>query len=240
MSESNATELTNPNSEDSTDQRLARLEREIVREDSLEMAAFRRLLHGLSDSDTKTDADMDPIAKVDAIVERIDHLETQIQRLQAQLRTQCNQQNGTKKERAKRLARNEILRQIDSGTNPIGEGGAVDVPKVIDMGHGLGVEFTHKTVGDAFHALATEWDCFELQEGSGTKDGANKRLVATNETIPDAVWKIYAAETDDTATEGDAFVESSEKSNGDAEMCCYDPVVPPPLNLPLLISYCNL
>jgi hypothetical protein len=29
------------------------------------------------------------------------------------------------------------------------------------MGHGLGVEFTHKTVGDAFRALATEWGAFD-------------------------------------------------------------------------------
>lgn len=50
----------------------------------------------------------------------------------------------------------EILRQITQGTNPIGEGGAVDVPIVITMGHGLGVKFTHKTVGDAFRALFTE------------------------------------------------------------------------------------
>lgn len=27
------------------------------------------------------------------------------------------------------------------------------MPSVIDMGHGLGVEFTHKTIGDALHAL---------------------------------------------------------------------------------------
>ncbi|MFC7008529.1 hypothetical protein ACFQIA_14015 [Halalkalicoccus sp. GCM10025704] len=123
---------------ETTDAYLAQLEREMAREDSLEMAAFRRLLHGLSD----TPADTDPIAKVDAIIERLDRLETTNQRLRAQLRAQRNQQKGTKKERAKRLARNEVLRQIAQGTNPIGEGGAVDVPTVITMGHGLGVDFT--------------------------------------------------------------------------------------------------
>lgn len=189
-----------------TDEYLAQLEREMVREDSLEMAAFRRLLHGLSD----TPADTDPIAKVDAIIERLDRLETTNQRLRAQLRVQRNQQKGTKKERAKRLARNEVLRQIAQGTNPIGEGGAVDVPTVITMGHGLGVEFTHKTVGDAFHALMTEWDCFELQSGSGTKEGSNKRLIATKEMIPDALWEVYRAETGEEATGENAFAESSE------------------------------
>lgn len=49
-----------------------------------------------------------------------------------------------------------VLRQINRKTNPIGEGGAVDAPMVITMGHGLGVEVTHETVGDAFRALATE------------------------------------------------------------------------------------
>jgi hypothetical protein len=208
MSESESDERTNPGSEESTDQRLARLEREMVREDSLEMAAFRRLLHGLSDAGT----DADPVAKVDAIVKRIDRLETRNQRLQAQLRTQRNPQKGTKKERAKRLARNEVLRQISQKTNPMG-GGSVDVPTVITMGHGLGVEFTHKTVGDAFRALATEWDPFELQDGSGTKEGPNKRLVAAGDAIPDALWQVYEAGTDGTATGKDAVVESSDPSN---------------------------
>ena len=193
------------------DARLERLEREMVREGSIEMAAVRRLLHGLSD----TTADADPIAKVDAIVERIETLETEIQRLEAQLRAQHNQQKGTKKERAKRLARNEVLRQISQNTNPIGEGGSVDVPTVITMGHGLGVEFTHKTVDDGFHALASEWDCFEFQEGSGTKEGANKRLVATREAIPTALWESYRAETDGEATVEDTVAESSEHTNGD-------------------------
>lgn len=173
------------------------------------MAAFRRLLHGLSD----TAAETDPIAKVDAIVERVDELETEVHHLRAQLRTQRNQQKGTKKERAKRLARNEVLRQIDRGTNPIGNGGSTDVPTVITMGHGLGVELTHKTVGDAFHALATEWDCFEYREGSGTKEGPNKRLVATDDAIPDTLWQVYEAETGETATNEDAVAESSERSN---------------------------
>lgn len=154
-------------SDEATDIRLDRLEREMVREGSLEMAAVRRLLHGLSDVSTEADS----ITKVDAIVERIETLEIEVQRLNVQLRAQRNQQKGTKKERAKRLARNEVLRQIDCETNPVGKGGAVDVPMVITMGHGLGVEFTHKTVGDAFRALAIEWNAFELQAGSGTKDG---------------------------------------------------------------------
>ena len=190
--------------------RLDRIEREMVREGSLEMAALRRLLHGLSDDTT----DADPVTKVDAIVERIDRLETETQRLRAQLRAQGNQQKGTKKERAKRLARNEVLRQIDRGTNPIGQGGAVEVPKVIDMGHGLGIVFTHKTVGDAFRALATEWGTFELQQGSGTKKGANKRLVATKEAIPDALWEVYEADTGETATAEATVVESSDRPNG--------------------------
>ncbi|MFC7008705.1 hypothetical protein [Halalkalicoccus salilacus] len=199
-----------PSTDDSSqEQRLDRLEREMIREDALEMAAFRRLLHGLSDENI----DSDPIARVDAIVERIDQLETETQRLRAQLRAQRNQQKGTKKERAKRLARNEVLRQIDRGTNPIGEGGAVDVPTVIDMGHGLGVEFTHKTVGDAFDALAAEWDCFEHRDSSGTKTGANKQLIAAGSAVPDALWQIYAAETGETATEADAFIESSKDSS---------------------------
>jgi hypothetical protein len=201
---------TGPN-ESVLEQRLDDLERGMIREDSLEMAAVRRLLHGLSDSDLERD----PIAKVDTIIKRIDRLETEHRRLQAQLRTQRNQQKGTKKERAKRLARNEVLRQIDRSTNPIGGGGSVDVPKVIDMGHGLGVEFTHKTVGDAFYALATEWDCFEYREGSGTKEGANKRLVAAGDVIPDALWLLYKADTGGTATDEDPFVESSENTNGD-------------------------
>lgn len=182
----------------------------MLREGSLEMAALRRLLHGLSDAE----AGAEPIAKVDAIVERIDRLETETQHLRAQLRAQRNQQKGTKKERAKRLARNEVLRQIDRGMNPIGEGGSVDVPKVIDMGHGLGIEFTHKTVGDAFQALVAEWDCFELRDGSGTKEGENKRLVGANETIPEALWEIYRAETDAKATKTDCFDESRESMNG--------------------------
>ncbi|WP_336343355.1 hypothetical protein [Halalkalicoccus ordinarius] len=190
--------------------RLARLERETVREGSLEMAAVRRLLHGLSD----TTAETDPIAKVDAIVERVDELETEVQHLRAQLRAQRNQQRGTKKQRAKRLARNEVLRQIDRETNPIGNGGSVDVPAIITMGHGFGVELTHKTVGDAFGALATEWDCFECQPGSGTKSGANKRLVAAGDDVPDALWQIYEDEIGEEATERHAFAESSESTNG--------------------------
>ena len=184
----------------------------MVREDSLEMAAIRRLLHGLSD----TTADTDPVAKVDTIIERIDRLDTEVQRLQAQLRAQRNQQKGTKKERAKRLARNEVLRQISHRTNPIGEGGAVDVPTVITMGHGLGVEFTHKTVGDAFRALITKWQCFELQDGSGTKEGTNKRLVATDDAIPDALWQIYEAETDEKVTKETTVAESSDQTPGGA------------------------
>ena len=201
-------ETTSPDDR-SLNQRLDRLEREMVREDALEMAAFRRLLHGLSNEDIESD----PIAKVDTIIERIDQLDTETHHLRAQLRAQRNQQKGTKKERAKRLARNEVLRQIAQGTNPIGEGGAVDVPTVITMGHSLGVEFTHKTVGDAFHALATEWDAFELQDGSGTKEGANKRLVATNDAISEALWECYRAETDAEATGENAFAESSNRSN---------------------------
>jgi hypothetical protein len=200
---------TSTPTERSHTQRLNHLEREMIHKDALEMAAFRRLLHGLSDESVNADL----IAKVDTIVERIDRLETQNQRLRAQLRAQRNQQKGTKKERAKHLARNEILRQIDRQTNPIGEGGSVDVPKVMDMGHGLSVEFTHKTVGDAFRALATEWDCFEQRAGSGTKDGANKQLIAAGDDIPDALWRIYKSENRETATEGDAFVESSNKTN---------------------------
>ena len=199
-----------PSSNDiSCDQRLDRLECEMVREDALEMAAFRRLLHGLSTGDVESD----PIAKVDSIIERINRLETEIQRLQAQLRAQRNQQKGTKKERAKRLARNEVLRQITHNTNPVGGGGSVDVPTVITMGHGFGVEFTHKTVGDAFHALMTEWNCFELQDGSGTKAGTNKRLVATNDAISEALWECYRAETDAEATRENAFAESSDDVN---------------------------
>ncbi|ADJ13924.1 hypothetical protein [Halalkalicoccus jeotgali] len=192
--------------EEPIETRLDRLERGMLRQDSLEMAAIRRLLHGLSDTSTDTD----PIGKVDAIITRIDTLETEIQHLQAQLRAQRTQRTGTKKERAKRLARNEILRQITQKTNPIGEGGSVDVPTVITMGHGLGIEFTHKTVGDAFTDLATEWDAFELQTGSGTKEGANKRLVATKETIPEALWELYEADTGEEASEENAVAESSD------------------------------
>jgi hypothetical protein len=192
------------------DRRLDRLEREMVREDALEMAAFRRLLHGLSG----VDVEGDPIAKVDAIVDRLDHLEREIQRLQAQLRAQRNQRKGTKKLRANRLARNEVLRQIAHKTNPIGEGGTVDVPTVITMGHAIGVEFTHKTVGDAFQALTAEWDCFEVQKGSGTKEGANKRLVAVDDDVSDALWQIYEAEISAEATAENDFVESSESTYG--------------------------
>ncbi|ADJ13940.1 hypothetical protein [Halalkalicoccus jeotgali] len=199
-----------PRSKESADEpidaRLERLEREMLRTDSLEMAAIRRLLHGLSNISTESD----PITKVDAIVDRIEELETEIQHLRAQLRAQRTQQKGSKKERAKRLARTEILRQIEQTTNPIGEGGAVDVPTMITMGHGLGIDFTHKTVGDAFQALATEWDAFELQDGSGTKEGANKRLVATADAISDALWDVYRAETGEKATGEDTVVESSE------------------------------
>ncbi|MDL5363413.1 hypothetical protein [Halalkalicoccus sp. NIPERK01] len=199
-----------PRSEEPTEEtvetRLERLEREMLRQDSLEMAAIRRLLHGLNDTSTDTD----PIAKVDAIVERIETLETEVHHLQAQLRAQRNQRTGTKKERAKRLARDEVLRQISQNTNPIGEGGAVDVPTVITMGHALGVEFTHKTVGDAFRALATQWGAFELQAGSGTKEGANKRLVATAEAIPDALWELYDADTGEKASTENAVAESSD------------------------------
>lgn len=88
------------------------------------------------------------------------------------------------------------------------------MPKVIDMGHGFDVGFTHKTVGDAFHALATKWNCFESLKGSGTKDGANKRLVAAGNNVPDAFWQIYQAKTGSKATGEDAVAESSEKSNG--------------------------
>lgn len=196
--------------EDSASSRLARLEREAVREGSLEMAAVRRLLHGLSDTTAETDS----IAKVDAIVERVDELETEVQHLRAQLRAQRNQQRGTKKQRAKHLARNEVLRQIDRETNPIGNGGSVDVPTIITMGHGFGIELTHKTVGDAFGALAIEWDCFECQPGSGMKNGANKRLVAAGDDVPDALWQVYEAEIGEEATGRNAFAESSESTNG--------------------------
>lgn len=198
---------TTADEQSDTDERLDRLEQEMLRTDSLEMAAVRRLLHGLSDTTVETD----PIAKVDTIVERIETLETEVHQLRAQLRAQRTQSKGSKKERAKRLARNEVLRQITQKTNPIGEGGSVDVPTVITMGHGIGVDFTHKTVGDAFHALATEWDAFELQAGSGTKEGANKRLVATSETIPDALWELYAADTGTEATREDSVTESSDR-----------------------------
>ncbi|MFC6905795.1 hypothetical protein [Halalkalicoccus tibetensis] len=195
---------------EATEARLDRIEREMLRSDSLEMAAVRRLLHGLSE----TNGEADPVAKVDAIVERIETLETEVSSLRAQLRAQRTSQKATKKERAKRLARNEVLRQIDRGTNPIGEGGAVDVPTMITMGYGLGAEFTHKTVGDAFEALATEWDAFELQAGSGTKEGANKRLVATNNAIPEVLWQAYDSETNMEATREDTVAESSDRNNG--------------------------
>ncbi|MFC6905809.1 hypothetical protein [Halalkalicoccus tibetensis] len=195
--------------EETTEARLDRLEREMLRSDSLEMAAVRRLLHGLSDTESETD----PIAKVDAIVERIEDLETEVTHLRAQLRAQRTHQNGTKKERAKRLARNDVLRQIDQGTNLIGEGGAVDVPTVITMGRGLDLELTHKTVGDAFQSLTTEWNAFKLQAGSGTKEGTNKRLVATNDEIPEALWQVYEAETGQEVIEESTFVESSDQTN---------------------------
>jgi uncharacterized small protein (DUF1192 family) len=197
---------------DSLSSRVDRVEQEMIREGSLEMAAFRRLLHGLTNDDIDDDADL--IMKVDEIIGRINRLESEMERQRAQLSAQRNQQKGMKKARAKRLVRNEVLRQIDSGTNPIGEGGAVEVPKVIDMGHGIGVELTHKTVDDAFRALADEWDCFEFQHGSGTKEGANKRLVATNDAIAEALWEIYQAETGKEAKRPATSVESSERSNG--------------------------
>ena len=82
------------------------------------------------------------------------------------------------------------------------------------MGHGLGVDFTHKTVGDAFHALATEWECFKCQPGSGTKNGANKRLVAAGDDVPDALWQLHRTETGEEATGRHAFAENSESTNG--------------------------
>lgn len=91
----------------------------------------------------------------------------------------------------------------------------LNVPKLIDMGHGLGIEFTHKTVGDAFRALTIGWDCFEYREGSGTKAGANKRLIAAESAIPDALWQRYVAETGETATGADAFSESSKDPRED-------------------------
>jgi hypothetical protein len=57
-------------------------------------------------------------------------------------------------------------------------------------------------------------DCFELQAGSGTKEGANKRLVATKETIPEALWEIYEAEIGTGATREDTVIESSDRSDG--------------------------
>lgn len=68
-----------PSSDDvSCNQRLDRLECEMVREDALEMAAFRRLLHGLSTGEVESD----PIAKVDTVLKRINHLETVVLELQ--------------------------------------------------------------------------------------------------------------------------------------------------------------
>lgn len=65
----------------------------------------------------------------------------------------------------------------------------------------------------AFRALVTEWDCFKLQDGSGTKEGLNKRLVAADDATPDALWQIYAAETGETATIETTVAESSKRSN---------------------------
>lgn len=52
---------------------------------------------------------------------------------------------------------------------------------------------TQRTVDDAFRALVTEWDAFTLEDGNGTKEGPNKRLVATKEAIPDALWEHFRA-----------------------------------------------
>lgn len=139
--------------------------------------------------------------------------ETRALHLQVQLRTQRNQQKDTKKERTKYLARNEFLHQITNNTNPIGEGGAVDVPEVIMTGHGLDIEFTQKTIGDAFYALTIEWACFKLQDGSSTKEGANKRLVAVGDNVLVALWQFYKAETGRKATTETTVAKNSEKSN---------------------------
>lgn len=81
------------------------------------------------------------------------------------------------------------------------------------MGPDIGVEFIHKTVGDAFQPRSTEWDCFELQTGSGTKEDANKRLVATRDEIPETLWQAYEADTDREASNKDTVAESSDHTS---------------------------
>jgi hypothetical protein len=52
-----------------------------------------------------------------------------------------------------------------------------------------------------------------LQDDSGKREGANKRLIATKQTIPDALWTVSEAETGETATGEDAVVESGDPSD---------------------------
>jgi hypothetical protein len=73
--------------------------------------------------------------------------------------------------------------------------------------------FKDKTVDDAFQSLTIEWKAFELQAGSGTKEGANKRLVATKAEIPEALWQVYEAKANREAIEEDTFAESSNQTN---------------------------
>ena len=65
-------------------------------------------------------------------------------------------------------------------------------------------------MGDAFRALITEWNCFKPQPGSAT----NKRVVAANDAIPEALWEIYEAETGTDATREDTVTESSDRPDG--------------------------
>ncbi len=145
-----------------------------------------------------------PVGKMlHALNERVEQLETDIEtveaeneKLRAQLKTHRNRPVGSKKERAKRLARNEILRQIRAArTSDVVNGGSVEIGKVQDMALADGIELAYNTVDAAFEDLSTEWSCFEYRDGSGTASGDNKRLQAENGTIPDSLWKAYESET---------------------------------------------
>ena len=116
----------------------------------------------------------------------------EIEALRAQLETQRRRRNSTKIDEAKRIARNEVLRQVEKHQNATAaHGGSVDIPSIVQMAR-PDLEIQYKTAEDAVKELAAEWRCFDWREGSGERNGENKRLVVvTPETIPDTLWRAY-------------------------------------------------
>lgn len=167
-------------------------------EDALERAAMRKFLfraagidedEPIPDDYTIVDAANDAVQRLEELEqmeERIESAEMAAQSAIGVAKSEGVADGGTppKKERAKRVARNEVVRQ--ALTNPNADSGGVTVGKVQDMLR-PDLNVAYQTVKDAFDDLVEGWPAFEEGENA---EGNRELLGQKSEMSQDLVGAV--------------------------------------------------